>query len=239
VIIDYSKNFWTYNRSTKQLVKDTSVPSVPFSGFIRSFAIGKDGTYWLADGNSPYAVYRRQGSQWVQVTGLSDCSSSCNPATIAVGPDGGVYATSESGKLYRYDTALKRFVMLTLSLPGRLQFIGVDASNHFWAVSGDTSKIYEYTGTAWVSRNDSLVTSPDSCIDQTIKCFSIGANGSIYTVTSSGTNQLARWNATSRVWERISSSPTIAFSSNTYAVGPDGRPWVLTQGSPDVLHQVR
>jgi len=236
IIIDLNQDIWTYNYATKQLTKDGSVSSVPFSGFIRSFAIGKDSTYWLADGNSPYAVYRRQGSQWVQVTGLSDCSSSCNPPTLAVGPDGVVYATSESGKLYRYDTALKRFVILTLPLPAKLHYIGVDPGNRFWAVSGDTGKIYEYTGSEWAIRNDSTVALPDVCIDQTSKCLSIGANGSVYTRNTSGTKKLVRWNATSKVWEKISSSPTV---DDTFAIGPDGRPWILVQGASDTLYRGR
>lgn len=238
VLIDLNANFWTYNPVTKRMERDSTVPVNPSisSDGKRSFAIGKDGAYWVTT-RASHHVYRYLGGQWTEVYGLNDSCSWCQPMTVAVGPDGTVYGTSESGKLYRYDTALRRFVIMSLPLPAPIQYVGVDASNHIWAVSVYTGKIYEYTGNAWLSHNDNTVTNPSVCIDSSTKCFAIGANGSVYTTATGSPYNLVRWNASSRVWETISSSPNT--TDGTYAVGPDGRPWVIDQGSPDILYRAK
>lgn len=246
VIIDSTSKFWNYNENTKQLVLDSTPPSVSsllIGDAVRSFVIGKDGTYWITNAGSQGApaVYRRQGSQWVTVSGLSDCAlpaCSNDAMTLAVGKDGTVYATSTGGKLYRYDTALKRFVALGVALPSgvsRLDYVGIDPSGRLWAVSGASDKIYEYVGNTWIARNDGTLTSSGACIDGDTVCFSIGDNGSVYSdATVSGKRRLLRWNATSRTWDVINTSP----SPGIYVVAPDGRPWVL-EISPAKLYKAR
>jgi hypothetical protein len=248
VVLDSAFKFWNYNVSTKQFVMDGSPPSLSalLSGDdVRSFVIGKDGTYWVTNTGSQLspAAYRRQGSQWVSVSGLSDCAvASCTNAamTLAVGKDGTVYATSTGGKLYRYDTALKRFVALGLALPSgasRLDYVGVDPVGRLWAVSGASDKLYEYVGNAWIARNGGALSSSGACIDGTTVCFSIGANGSVYSdATVSGNRRLLRWNATSRTWDVINTSP----NPGVYVVAPDGRPWVIQLSpAPTKLYKAR
>jgi hypothetical protein len=245
VILDSNSAFWNYNDSTKQFVQDMTLPSLSAilaGDGVRSFVIGKDGTYWVTNaGSGPLpAVYRRQGNQWVSVSGLSDCTyPPCisKGMTLAVGKDGTVYATSAGGKLFRYDTALKRFVSLGIALPGgapRLDFVGVDPSDRLWAVSGDVSKIYEYVGNTWAIRNAGALSSIGACVDGDTVCLSIGANGSVYSTATTG-GKLVRWNATSRTWDVVTTSPSPSY----YVVAPDGRPWVFVSGGTPKLYKAR
>jgi hypothetical protein len=241
VIADSSYLFWNYNESTKQLVKDTTVPALPElfdEDSMRSFVIGKDGTYWVSNvGSGPEPeVYRRQGNAWVSVPGLADCTQpSClyKAMTLALGKDGTVYASSTAGKIYRYDTGIKRFVPTGIALPGgvaRLDYIGIAPNGNFWAVHGDTGKIYERVGNTWTVRNGGPLTDASYCIDGDSVCVSIGANGSVY--STNGSNKLLRWNSSS--WEVITTSPT----AEAFVVAPDGRPWVV-QSSPTKLFKAR
>jgi hypothetical protein len=245
VMVDSNNAFWNYNASTKQLVLDSTVPSLSDllgGDGIRSFVIGKDGTYWVTNaGSGPLpAVYRRQGNQWVSVSGLADCTyPPCisKGMTLAVGKDGTVYATSAGGKLFRYDTALKRFVSLGIAVPGgapRLDYVGVDPSDRLWAVSGESDKLYEYVGSAWVVRNGGALSSSGACVDGDTVCFSIGANGSVYSRASTG-GKLVRWNATSRTWDVVATSPL----ASAYVVASDGRPWVYSAGGTPKLYKAR
>lgn len=243
VIIDAAPSFqfWNYNQVTRQWALDTTPGSLLtlLSGdIVRSFAIGKDGTYWISNSASGPAprVYRRQGSQWIAVPGLSDCQADeClyTPMTVAVGPDGTVYATSNGGRLYRYDTMLQRFVALNIPLPpdaGYLNYVGVDPNGRIWAASTVSDKIYEHVGNAWVTR----LTLPSfgNCIDWRETCFSIGANGSVYSKRIvSGDGKLIRWNAGSQAWDVVSTSPDPG-GGGDYAIGPDGRPWVIQMFNP-------
>jgi hypothetical protein len=238
VLLDSNTVFWIYNDSTKQFVEDTTMPSLSAilaGDGIRSFVIGKDGTYWIAtEGSGPLpVVYRRQGSQWVAVSGLSDCilpACTNSAMSLAVGKDGTVYATSTGGKLYRYDTALKRFVSLGIAMPAgvsRLDFVGIDPSDRLWAISRTPDKILEYAGNTWVARNDGTLTATGTCITSDTVCFSIGANGSVYSKATAG-GKLVRWNATSRHWDVVNTSPI----ADSYVVAPDGRPWVFVSGTP-------
>lgn len=245
VLNDLWNEFWIYNTATRQLTKQ-NIP-IPSSGYLRSFAIGKDGTYWVTSTLSPYGIWRRQnstGSQWVSVSGLNDCASIAGcpgneaPITVAVGADGTVYATSDGGRLYRYDVALNRFVLLNLPMPSgvvRLNFVEVDPNGRLWAVSKTPDGLYEYTGATWVSRLKAPLSSLGGCITSKERCLSIGANGSIYALGPWAT--LIRWNAASQIWENISTSPNLTEAD--FAIGIDGRPWVFKQAFPNVLYRAR
>jgi len=244
VVIDGVFAFWNYDETRKILLRDTAVPSpasvvnspTPGEG-IRRFVIGTDGTYWITralETNITPKIWRRQGSQWIEVPGLDDCASTpgCgSPSTmsVAIGLDGAVYATSSGNSIYRYDTTLLRFVKLNMPLPsGAAAFVTVDPNGRFWVASPAPALLHEYVGNAWIKRTDSVIGAPFQCLFLATPCTSIGANGSAYGFGA--VNKMVRWNATAGVWETITSTPPGMNVSGwvTYVAAPDGRLWVWT-----------
>jgi hypothetical protein len=242
VVVDAGPTFafWNYDDIQKKLVKDTTVPSpasVLSGDVIRSFAIGKDGTYWITNDNpAPPKIWRRQGSLWVAVLGLDDCGGCGTPSaySVAIGPDGAVYATSSGDNIYRYDPAQLKFVKFTnVTRPpnGGAAFITVDPSNgHFWAGEPATPLLYENVGGTWISRTDATITPPGACFFTAMPCVSASSNGNIYGMVDSGPSslKLVHWNALLGKWEILPNSPSPNGSPvPTYIAAPDGRPWVF------------
>lgn len=243
-MIDANLAFWSYNDQKRTLVADSPAISSPWmrdgSRDVRSFLIAPDGTYWISD--NPTAgeiavsgVWRRQSGQWVAVPGLADCAATPNcttalPAALAAAPDGTVYATSQGGNLYRYDTATKRFTRVVLPLPNAnaINDIAIDPTGRLWVTTaaGDSPGypvIYERVGNAWVARANDSNFDLEACIAKPtytgVRCVAIGATGVVY---QAWRYRLRRWNAASAVWENISTSPNVG----AYSVATDGRPWI-------------
>ena len=244
-IVDENLSFWNYNETTKNITKDTTVSAPPLGGLepMRSFIIGKDGTYWVTSTWATRRVWRRQGNQWIQVSGT--WTTDAAPITVTEGQDGTIYASGPDQQLYRYDTTSKRFVKVTLALPnGVITSVAIDPSGHFWVTSENgTAGLYEYVGNTWILRLSDSTNIANQCRNQAFACASIGANGSVYSVDTSiaSPRKLMRWNAASSIWEKVTSSPSIE-SGGVYVIGPDGRPWVVqvvSSGSGDGLYRAR
>lgn len=236
VVIDGAYAFWNFNESLKRFTRDTTVPplsTVLGASDTRSFVIGKDGTYWVSnDSTVTPKVWRRQGSSWVQVSGLDDCAitpgcGSLSAMSVTVAPDGTVYATSSGDNIYRYDTTLQRFVNLHFPRPnsGGAVFINVDSNGLFWGASPSPALLYQYVGNAWVKRTDSVIGAPVVCLTTKVPCVSLSATGTAYGYGAA--SKPVRWNPTIGAWETITSSPLLLGNSN-YSAAPDGRLWAWT-----------
>jgi hypothetical protein len=258
VMVDAAFVFWAWDSTRKLFVRDRSVSALPWTpganNTIRSLAIALDGAYWVS--NAPVSdtnpqntgIWRRQSGQWVRVIGLNDCASTpgCTapqPASIAIGPDGSVYATSHGGNIHRYDPLQQRFLRVPIPPPSRapVGHIAVDPSGKLWATTQFTGtalpSIFEYTGSAWVSRfTDAEALAP--CLDSPYDspCVSIGPNGLVYQLwdlAGPTPPHLRRWNAQTLQWDLVSTSPTVG----TFVIGSDNRPWVWDGTS--VLYRAR
>ncbi len=235
VALDKINGFWNYDTARKTWQKDTSVPSVTSligGDRVRSLVIGKDGTYWLsrATGDGPYRVWRRQGGAWIAVPGLDDCAATPGCSTdssmsVAMGPDGTIYATSAGNNLYRYDATQQRFVRHTAvpRPPDTASFVTVDPGGRFWVGTTDQS-IYEYYNNAWVKRSSgSRIMAAWQCLNWERPCVGIGANGTVYSQDEWQSRRLARWNPNGGSWDLVTSSPTFGV---TFMIASDGRPWI-------------
>ena len=236
VVIDGAYKFWNFNESLKRFTQDTTVS--PLSTVLgvsdtRSFVIGKDGSYWVSNDSSiTPQVWRRQGGAWIPVLGLDDCAATpgCggpSSISVAVAPDGTIYATSTGDNIYRYDPAMQRFVNLHFPLPdaGGTVFINVDSNGLFWGASPSTNLLYQYVGNAWVNRTDAVIGPPSVCLSTKVPCVSLSASGAAYGYGA--VTKPVRWNPSLRVWETITSSPPL-FGNGNYSAAPDGRLWVWT-----------
>lgn len=247
VALDQSDQFWNFDEAKKTFVRDTTVPTLP-TGTVRTLAIGLDGAYWITNGDvAPYRIWRRSGSQWIQVQGLNDCATtpgcgSASTLTVGVATDGTVYATSDGNNIHRYDTAQQRFVPLTSvpRPPGGAGFVAPAPNGRLWAASPSPRRLYEFDGTAWQLRTDTVIGNPGQCllafgdvVPYGVPCVSVSASGAAYGFGAN--NRPVRWNAASRVWETITSSPTMG---GIYAAAPDGRLWVFND-SLGTLHRAR
>lgn len=239
VIVDSNRNFWNYDQNRKALVRDMSIPSPTTAQLnnndIRSFAVAPDGVYWISTDNSSGAAdaLRLKGSQWVTVPGIRDCTSTpgCtftgNSASVSVGANGEIFATSTGGNILRYDPTQQRFVKTSIPRPnGGAQKVSVDPNGRLWAASNGDNRINEFDGKVWIIRSGTNFASTAACRTANRPCVSIGANGAVYAVNSAD-NRLVRWNPLGNSWDRITSSPNI-LTDGFFAVGPDGRPWVWT-----------
>lgn len=247
-VVDSGFGFWTYDSTRKILVPDRSFTGLPWSpatnNTIRTLAIASDGTYWISNNPSGAptvqntGIWRLQFGKWVRVTGLTDCAPTAGcttptPASIAIAADGTVYATSQAGSIYRYDSAAQRFVRVPIVPPGRTPVfhVAVDPSGKLWATTAAGSNVaptvWEYTGNGWTSRFSSAQ-SLVGCVGPfyDAPCVSIGPNGMVYQTyvdpAAPGFLGLRRWNPQSLQWDRVSTAPT----AGTFVVGSDNRPWI-------------
>lgn len=237
VAVDVAFGFWNYDENLKRFVMDTSIPSIaPLLGAsdTRSFVIGKDGSYWLTNdsGVTPKVWRRLPGAAWQQIQGLDDCSTtpgcgSPSAMSLAIAPDGTIYATSSGDNIARFDTAIQRFVNVSISRPNAsgAVFVNVDPNGRFWAASPAPTRLYEFVGNAWVLRTNSVIGNPGVCLFTKVPCVSISATGAAYGYGAAF--KPVRWSPAAGTWETITSSPSMPGNS-TYAAAPDGRLWVWT-----------
>ncbi|MBN9422100.1 MAG: hypothetical protein BGO63_01190 [Candidatus Accumulibacter sp. 66-26] len=247
-LIDADNRFFNYNDATRTLVLDTTIPALPVSDEVRSFVIGKDGSYWVTSGLDWNAgVWRLQANKWVEVSGNWPPPGGLAwiPITVSEAPDGTMYASGLDRQLYRYDQGVKRFVRITMPLPnGMISSVAVTPDGHFWVGSEGISApgLYERVGNGWQLRLAASANMSDSFLEQckmgVYTCFATGANGNVYTVDIFS-YRLQRWNAASRTWDKLGASPNM-IDRGVFAVGPDGRPWAIQRsGGGAGLYRVR
>lgn len=237
VVIDVAFAFWNYDENPRRFTLDNTVPTLaPLLGAAdtRSFLIAKDGAYWVSNNSfvSPMAWRRAPGGQWIKVHGLDDCAVTpgCglpSPISITSATDGSIYATSTGDNIMRYDTTQQKFVRVAIPPPNASGsiFLTIDTNGRFWAASPFPALLYEYVGNKWVQRTDAIIGAPGVCLFTKVPCVSLSTSGTAYGYGAAF--QPVRWNSTSNVWEKITSSPLMPANS-TYAAAPDGRLWVWT-----------
>jgi len=148
--------------------------------------------------NQAGRIFRHTGTDWKQVTGTA--------SDISVGVGRDVFATSADGVLSRFDPATNRFSRV----PGQAYFVATAPDGTPWGLLLD--------GT--VVRCAAL---PCERLGRDAQSLSIGPDGSVFIVTFG--NQLRRFVPARREFELI---PVPGHEPVSVAVGPAGRPWVIT-----------
>jgi len=244
VVVDSNFSLWSYNSVRKALLPESPVFTLPWAATMthnmRTLIIAADGNYWVSDNfwgesaGGSTGVWRRQGSQWIPVQGLADCAATpgCSnplPASLAAAPDGTVYATSQGGNLYRYDTARQRFVRHAIPQPNAnsITDIAVDPNGRLWVTTLPGSNpvnavTYEYVGNTWVARAIANSFELAGCMNSDRfdgPCVAIPPGGTVYQLWN---YKLRRWNAASTQWETISTLANVS----SFGIATDGRPWI-------------
>lgn len=248
-LINATGRFFNYEEASRRLVLDTTITAAPFSGGyedVQSFVIGKDGSYWVSTNRGVNAeIWLCRQKQWVSVPGNWGAPIPFMQMTLTEAADGSIYANGVDGQLYRYNTASKSFVRMTLPLPnGEISLVAITPDGRFWVGSEGSLApgIYERVGSAWQMRLPGAVFL-DECKMGAYACLAIGGDGSVYTHDTSSWSdyRLQRWNPNAKTWSQFSVAPNLV-GKGTYAVGPDGRPWVIQRdlgGSGPGLYRAR
>ncbi len=150
--------------------------------------------------NSQGRVFRRDASDWRQVRGTA--------SDLSIGVNGQTFANTAAGALFQYDRATDGL----LPLPGLLFSVAVAPDGVPWGLLQD--------GT--VARCPA-----PNCqrFAKIARSLAIGPDGSVFIVTAD--NLLWRLNKTQDDWDMI---PVLGLKVLSVAVGPRGRPWVVTDG---------
>lgn len=171
-----------------------------YPGTFLKIAVEADGNPWGI--NQLGRLFRRNSSEWRQVRGSA--------SDFAIGVNGQIFATNAAGELFQYDRASDGL----LQVPGALALFSV-------AVAPD--------GVPWALLQDGTVVRcpAASCqrFQKTARSIAIGPDGSVFIVTVD--NVLWRLNKAQTDWELIS---VLGLKVLSVAVGPRGRPWVITDG---------
>ncbi|MDD5387778.1 MAG: hypothetical protein PHD37_00415 [Gallionellaceae bacterium] len=145
-------------------------------------------------------IYRHDGIDWRQVRGSA--------VDIAIGADASVFTVDAAAVLWRYDPAITGF----LRRDGSAARIAVDP-----------------TGTPWGLLDDGGVVRcahlPCERFERKANSLAIGPDGSVFIATQNGRME----------WRKVDSGdwsdvPVAGQTPVQVAVGPKGRPWVVTAG---------
>jgi hypothetical protein len=169
-----------------------------YPGAFLKVAVEADGNPWGI--NQFGRLFRRNVTEWRQVRGSA--------SDFAIGVNGQIFATTSDGALFQYDRPSDGL----LPLPGALPLFSV-------AVGPD--------GVPWALLKDGTVvrcpTSACQRFQKTARSLAVGPEGSVFIVTPD--NVLWRLNKALTDWELI---PVLGLKVASVAVGPRGRPWVIT-----------
>ncbi len=180
---------------------------VAFPGQLARIAVATDGKPWGI--NAAGEVFRHDGAAWKQVRNIK-------AQDISVGFNGTVIVADPQEFLYRYDPVGDAFVRLPADangVPPMGTRVAVTPAGKPWVITGD----------GFVGRCEKA-----SCERLPIKARSlaIGPEGSVLIVD--GDRVLRRWNERDENFERIDGIPDLA---DIAAVGPRGKPWLLSTAS--------
>lgn len=151
--------------------------------------------------NQTGRIFRHTGTDWKQVAGTA--------FDISVGVNNEAFITTADGVLSRFDPATERFARV----PGQAFFVATAPDGVPWGLLVD--------GT--VVRCAAL---PCERLGRDAKSLAIGPDGSVFIVNFS--NQLRRYVPARQEFELI---PVPGHEPVAVAVGPAGRPWVITTES--------
>lgn len=178
---------------------------VAFPGKLARLAVAPDGKPWGVTASGD--VFRHDGTAWQQVLNIK-------AQDVAVGYDGTVLIVDEQSFLQRYDAPSATFARLPGNTDGVLptgRRVAVTPAGQPWVIDAD----------GFVARCDKKAT----CERLPFKARSldIGPEGSVLIVDSE--RILRRWNERAEDFERIDSIPDLV---DLVAVGPRGKPWLLS-----------
>lgn len=210
-----------YDEKTKKLVPK----SVALPGGDRFFTAktAADGSLWLLSATTDGRVYHQKGNgfETFDILNAAPCTEeSCSiwGIDMDIAPDGTVYVITSSGTLYWKSTQAKKFSKL---ISGAFRRVAASRSGDVWAITGDEDQLVKQivSGRAMTR----ALKPQEFPVD-----IAGGSDGSVY-ITYAGTTgyMLARWNATSQSFDKVSQQAT------QVAVSPEGRPWVVD----DILHR--
>lgn len=173
----------------------------PFPGVFERLAVAPNGLPWAVDKQG--RVLRHDGADWRPM------DAAANIVDIAVGGDGSVFIAGNDEALYRFDPDRGSFARV----PGLGVMVAVDPNGRPWTIRKDGTVLRCNSG--------------DTCQPAPLKgkSIAIGPEGSVF--STSPDNQLRRWNAGRSAWDTIQVPP--GFDAAQVAVGPQGRPWVVSQ----------
>ena len=190
---------------------ETEVGStIEFSDVI---AVDPDGEYWIINGTTGNA-YEQVGSRFIKRRGL--VAGGTSTPDIAIGGEGSVFATDTNGKLYKYDSGVKKFIKFIRT--GIYNRVAVDPLGVPWVID-DSNIIYKFTGAGFEKRPVRGT--------QLAQDIAIGADGSLY-IAESTSGALKRWNTTNETFDNITNG-----NASRLAVSPDGRPWFIDLATPN------
>lgn len=148
--------------------------------------------------NQAGRIFRHIGTDWRQVRGTA--------SDIGVGASGTVLITSSAGVISRFDAATEGF----LRISGEAFFVAVAPDGTPWGLLLDGTVVR-------------CAAQPCERVGRNAKSLAIGPDGSVFIVNFS--NRLHRFVPASGAFEFI---PVPNHTPVSVAVGPFGRPWVIT-----------
>jgi Tectonin domain len=170
----------------------------PYPGELSKVAVDPSGSPWGI--NTHGRIYRHDGIDWVQVSGLA--------TDIAIGANGRVLIANAAGDVSEYLSEIRGFRLVP-------EWHAVKV-----AVARD--------GTPWGLLADGTVVrcdqSPCERLPQSARALAIGPDNTVFIVTPEG--RLSRYRAGQGDWEVISVN---GLKVSQVAVGPKGRPWVVAE----------
>jgi len=144
-------------------------------------------------------IFRHDGSDWRQVRGTA--------SDIAAGADAGILLADAAAVLWRYDPTSSAL----LRGDGSAARIAVDPSGTPWGLLTDGSLVR-------------CAQAPCERIERKAKSLAIGPDGSLFIVTLDGRLEWRKVDAGG--WTEV---PVPGHVPAQVAVGPKGRPWVITR----------
>jgi len=164
-----------------------------FPGTLIRIAVGPDG--FPLGINTNRDIFRHDGKDWKNIKGKAE--------DIAVGADGTVIISDAEEKLYKLNSTMTRFELISGKKGDKI------------AVAPD--------GSPWVIRKDGSIfrcdTDPCTRLKRKGRDIAIGPDGSVFMLSTR--NQLFIFDETEDNWQRI----LISQNPIAIAVGPEGRPW--------------
>lgn len=209
----------------------------------RDVAIGKDGNVFISDSNSNLQQWRNSSESFRSFPGQF--------AQVAVAPNGSPWGVTVSGEVWRHDGS-KWLLIRSANLVARDIAIGCNGTVivadreerlHRYIPLGNTFRpilgaradeaaptgrrvAVDPQGNPWVIRNDTVFRCEDGlCERQAMRAkeIAIGPEGTLMVVDLDG--QLQAFDARNNTWQRL------GLSAETLAIGPDGFPWLVRNGT--------
>lgn len=209
----------------------------------RDVAIGKDGNVFISDTNSSLQQWRNSSESFRSFPGQF--------VQIAVAPNGAPWGVTVGGEVWRHDGSKWLFIRsanlvardIAIGCNGTVVVVDRDErlhrytprSNSFSPILGARADEAAPTGrrvavdpqgNPWVIRADSVFRCEDGlCERQAIRAkeIAIGPEGTLMVVDLDG--QLQAFDARSNSWQRV------GLSADVVAIGPDGFPWLVRNGT--------